>query len=1361
MKRTLLTFLSLCFLLNLSAQTEYMVLLHSGEQIWAENARNYSDQAFISSHEAIEGKYYRFLQFFEIPNQEGLDKLSQEGIELLEYIPNKAYIASIPVAFDVNKLPDMGVRSIMPIIKELKMRYDLTQETLPVWAVKGNRIELMLKYYKNIRHEAILDYCKNDGIKILAENGYNNALKISIPKDKLEILASMPYVAFIEPIPQAGEKEDVEGRTLHRANLLDTNTPSGRHYDGEGIGVVCRDDGAVGPHIDFQGRIDQEFVGPYRGTHGDGVSGIMAGAGNLNPRNRGMASAADLWILDYEDHFLDETMDLFFNHNAIITNSSYSNGCNAGYTVITETVDGQLWNNQTLLHVFSAGNSNNNNCGYGAGNQWGNITGGHKQAKNCIATANLFADASLVNSSSRGPAHDGRLKPDIAANGQDQISTSTSNTYQSFGGTSGAAPGIAGIAAMLQDAHRELNNDDLAPAPLIKAILMNSANDLGNKGPDYKYGWGHVNAFRGALTLEENRYLTAEVMPGETNMHTITIPDGVVQSRVMVYWADPQSTVMTNKALVNDIDIKMVDASGTEYLPWLLDPTPDPIILDTPAGNGNDHLNNVEQVAIDNPVPGDYTLEVNGFELPFGAKEYFIVWEFRTSEITVIYPNGGDKMVPGEMERVHWDAEGDSGDFQVSASVDGGANWDLIEAVFGDQRMAMWEVPDVVSGDVIVRVSRGQEIDVSDAPSTIMKLPSAVKVDHACPEYIRVVWSPVENATSYDVHLLGQKFMEEIGNTVDTFFDVPTINMNPSLDHWFAVSANEDNIEANGRRTIAKHWDGGLLDCDELINEVGIQSLDSPGSDILLGCDVIDYPVAITLINNGNSSQTGFEVGYEFNGQTPVIETFTGILMPGETGVHTFSSNINITLDGDYSINSWVNLANDEGAFNNNVSRDMQVAIASGQGAILDYLEDFDASNMLPNFYTIYNPDNSNTWQITPSNVTGINGMDSRAILMRNRFYGLPGEKDEFITEPINFTDQSAVLTFDLAYRGRPTNSGTLFDGLQVWISTDCGFSFPYLIYDKSGQELGTTNNTSFQYPQMNDWMTQVAPIPASADGQSIVIKFVNITNGGENLYIDNINIQQIIAPAAIIDATKEEVCKGKFVVFNAASTGSFVTHEWNFGTNASPSTGSGDGPHFVLFSQVGIQPVELIATNGVSSDTTILNINVIEDDPTADFTFDINNGTVNFTNTSVGGSEFLWNFGDGNSSTEENPSYAYSEVGQFTVTLFVENDCGDANTTQVFDIMVGTNELNLNFSADILPNPTSGLFQVDLVSSESEDLTIELLDLRGILIQKEIIKVGNFKTTQTFDATHLASGVYFVKIIGAEGYMTKRIVVD
>lgn len=1358
MKRTLLTFLSFCFLFNLSAQTEYMVLLHSGEQIWAENARNYSNEAFISAHEAIDGKYYRFLQFYDLPNQENLDALKQNGIELLEYIPNKAYIASIPVNFDVDKFTDLNVRSIIPIVKELKMRYDLAQDKLPEWAVKGNRIELMVQYYSNIRHEDILEYCKNDGIKVLAENGYNNALKVSIPKNRITTLASYPYVAFIEPIAPPGEKEDVEGRTLHRANMIDTNTPTGRHYNGEGIGVVCRDDGAVGDHIDFQGRINSDFVGPDRGTHGDGVSGIMAGAGNLNPRNRGMASASDLWILDYEPEFLDETMDLFFNNNAIITNSSYSNGCNAGYTVITQTVDDQQWQNQTLLHVFSAGNSNNNNCGYGAGNQWGNITGGHKQSKNCIATANLFADASLVNSSSRGPAHDGRLKPDIAANGQDQISTSTNNTYQSFGGTSGAAPGIAGIAAMLQDAHKELNNDELAPAPLIKAILLNSANDLGNKGPDYKYGWGHVNAFRGALTLEENRFMSAEVMPGDTNTHTITIPAGVVQSRVMVYWADPASTPMTTKALVNDIDIRMVDAAGGEYLPWLLDPTPNPTILDTPAGNGNDHLNNMEQVAIDNPAPGDYTLEVSGFELPFGAKEYFVVWEFRTNEITLVHPIGGEKFVPGEMERIHWDAIGDDGLFQVLASTDGGTNWEFIGAVLGDQRMTMWEVPDVISGDVIVRVSRGSELDENDTPASIMPLPAAVKVDHACPEFIRVVWNPVENATSYDVHLLGQKFMEEIGNTVDTFFDVPTINVNPTLDHWFAVSANEDNLNADGRRTIAQFWDGGLSNCESLVNEIGIFSIDAPSSSTILACETLDAPIEISVINNGSVPQSNIEVSYQIGANPPVTEIMPGPINPGEIASHTFATNFSSMTGGSFTLSASVSIPNDEADFNNVETRELDLQIYPDAGAPLGYQEDFQSPVFPPNFYTISNPDNGTTWEYA-ENITGIDGNITNAASMPNRFFSDTGQRDEFTTQPIDLGDEDfVVMTFDLSY----TTRGGTSDTLEIWISDDCGFSFEFSGYRKSGADLITASTTNGVYipSASQQWRTESISL-ADYKNSSVVFKFVNVNNGGNNLYIDNINIKQILPPLAEIDASKVEVCVGKFVIFNSASLGDFVLHEWDFGPNASPGSSNDDGPNFVMFNQAGVQTVTLTASNGAGTDVTTLEINVIEDDPVADFTFDVNNGTVNFTNTSVGASEFLWNFGDGNTSTEENPSHSYTGVGQYTVVLAVENDCGDDNAAQVFDIMVGTDDFDVNFNAEIFPNPTSGLFQVDLTSSESEDLTIELLDLRGILIQKETVKVGNYKTTQTFDAANLASGVYFIKIIGKDGYLTERIVVE
>src|SRR5690606_30890439 len=106
-------------------------------------------------------------------------------------------------------------------------------------------------------------------------------------------------------------------------------------------------------------------------SHGDGVAGIMAGAGNLLPSNRGMAAGSDVYVVNYQSNFLDNSTVTLINDGSVqITNSSYSNGCNGGYTTITRAVVQQTLDTPTLLHVFSAGNSNGNNCGYGAGSQW-------------------------------------------------------------------------------------------------------------------------------------------------------------------------------------------------------------------------------------------------------------------------------------------------------------------------------------------------------------------------------------------------------------------------------------------------------------------------------------------------------------------------------------------------------------------------------------------------------------------------------------------------------------------------------------------------------------------------------------------------------------------------------------------------------------------------------------------------------------------------------------------------------------------------------------------------------------------------------------------------------------------------------
>jgi hypothetical protein len=413
------------------------------------------------------------------------------------------------------------------------------------------------------------------------------------------------------------------------------NRGVGYRLDGTGVKVLVRDDGDIGPHIDFQNRVDNGNASnnatvPGNINHGDGVAGIVGAAGNLDPMMQGMARGAFLYTSDYENSYTDTTIGLHKYQGVSVTNSSYSDGCNTP-TVVTQRIDQQLFDNPKLSHVFSAGNSNSTNCNYkggGAGTQWGNITGGHKVAKNCIATGNLNPQLGLDATSSRGPAYDGRIKPDICANGTSQNSNNPNNAYKVFGGTSAAAPGIAGILAQLIQGYRQLNNQEEPDGALLKCALLNTANDMGNAGPDFQYGWGHVNAYRAYKLLEEKRYTSKSIENGEQQSHTVVVNDNVKEVRFMLYWADRAPSLLAKSALVNNLDLQVSDPTGKVFLPWVLDTTPKATNLDRPATNGIDNLNNVEQVLIKNPVQGTYNIVINGKIIPQGPQTYYLAQEF-------------------------------------------------------------------------------------------------------------------------------------------------------------------------------------------------------------------------------------------------------------------------------------------------------------------------------------------------------------------------------------------------------------------------------------------------------------------------------------------------------------------------------------------------------------------------------------------------------------------------------------------------------------------------------------------------------------------------------------------------------------
>ena len=186
----------------------------------------------------------------------------------------------------------------------------------------------------------------------------------------------------------------------------------------------------------------------------------------------------------------------------------------------------------------------------GGRQQWGNITGGHKIAKNCIATANLDININIAPSSSRGPASDGRLKPDISARGVAQLSTAPNNTYQTGGGTSAASPGIAGISAQLYHVYRDLHNDEYPEAALIKSCMLNTADDLGNPGPDFIFGFGHVNALKAYKLLKEERYVKDSVQDQQSTSIEYVLNQSAEKLKIMLYWREKPGSVNASKALI-------------------------------------------------------------------------------------------------------------------------------------------------------------------------------------------------------------------------------------------------------------------------------------------------------------------------------------------------------------------------------------------------------------------------------------------------------------------------------------------------------------------------------------------------------------------------------------------------------------------------------------------------------------------------------------------------------------------------------------------------------------------------------------------------------------------------------------------
>ncbi len=1119
---------------------------------------NFND---LNTQSGYNNTIYAWMQFNAIPNQEQQDAVKNSGVEFIDYIAKGTYLVRFKATVSRDLLVSNNVKGIIPVNPDVKIESEIRNGSINTWAIKGEKAKLIVVMFDGVNMDEICSLLESSGVDVITRFPGHPQLEVFIAIDEINSLGDFTFVKWVEEINAPSIKDDTRGKGLHRSNGLDTQTSTGRQYTGANIGVMVRDDGVVGPHIDFEGRIDNSTATGVGSTHGDGVAGIMAGAGNLNPSMRGMAAGSNVYVSNYASSFLDAaTTSRIANGTVQITNSSYSNGCNGGYTTSTVTVDGQTVNNPTILHVFSAGNSNNNDCGYGAGNQWGNITGGHKQGKNVIATANLYFDGSLVNSSSRGPAHDGRIKPDIAANGV-QMSTDEDNDYLQFGGTSGAAPGIAGVSAQLYEAYGDANGGALPPSALIKATLLNTTNDAGNIGPDYKFGWGIVNGLRAAMLIEDGHYLTNTVSQGNSNNHSITVPAGTKQVRFMLYWMDPAASNGASVALINDLDLVVSDPTAATYLPWILDPTPNPATLDLPATNGADHLNNMEQVLINNPISGTYTIDVTGFAVPMGPQDYFVVYEIISEEITVTYPNRGEHFVPSEQESIHWDAPESTGTFTLEYSDNNGVSWNTITTVASEVRTYEWTIPNNLTGTALIQVTRGGVSDVSDSTFSISPLVTGQTITKVCPTEVTFSWNTNPNADSYDVYVLGTQYMEIIGNSATTTY-IHTIT-DPNAPIWYAVVAKNSITGSESRRTIASYYAGGLFNC-AFANDVELASINSSAS-FLSVCNTNNAYPEISILNAGQSPISNFPVTYELSGQAVVTETYTGTIAPGQQVDYTFTTALIVTVSGNYTLTCTADVPGDGYTGNNEQILDLYVQTTA---TATPFIENFQAAGFLPNVWSINNPDNDKTWE--EASVTGANGAATEAAYIDNFSYNSAGEEDYFETEIFSIGGGMATLSFDLA---KVQFSNSYNDSLAVQISGDCGVTWT-TIYGKAGSNLATAGNFTGNWSPSgaSEWRNEVIDI-SSFLGQNIIFRFINITGYSNSTYIDNINVTS--------DLSIDENDQVHFRIFPNPTGGT---------ATLTVSNGLGGNSRVVITNQVG-QTIQVIETESFLNNEAIIDL--------------------------------------------------------------------------------------------------------------------------------------------------------------------------
>jgi hypothetical protein len=488
--------------------------------------------------------------------------------------------------------------------------------------------------------------------------------------------------------------------------------------------------------------------------HATTMTTLIGGGGNASPGSLGAAYQSRFTSSDFNNLFPDNSS--IFNDNTIhVQNHSYGVGIENYYGNEASAYDKQIYDNPTILHVFSSGNSGKSKPSSGTYKnlEWANLTGNFKQSKN-VLVVNAVDTSLLANMlNSRGPAFDGRLKPELTAFG--------------FGGTSDAAAVVSGISLLIQEQY-QLKYQKRPDASMVKAILIASADDIGREGIDYLYGYGNVNAYKALKLVDSEQLMSTTLLENDQISIPLTIPGSVSEIKIAITWSDPAATPNSNAVLINDVDSWLTDGVNI-FNPWVLSAYPlEDSLLSNPRRK-QDHLNNTEYITLTNPDPGTYQLYLKSGMLQNAKQKISIAWWWDQDQVfSWDFPVLNDYVEGGEKNLLVWESKADQqGDLNLQMN-DG--IWQPIQSAIDLNKYFYWTAP-----DTLARAKLKMTIGLQEFVSNEFIINPTIKIKSTfnCTDSIGLTWNSIKNATAYQLYTMGPQYLQKTQITNDTLVVLP------------------------------------------------------------------------------------------------------------------------------------------------------------------------------------------------------------------------------------------------------------------------------------------------------------------------------------------------------------------------------------------------------------------------------------------------------------------------------------------------------------------------------------------------------------------------------------------------------------